>query len=53
MKPEKQKEWLKMFASMSLDCLGGGITWETFIANAKAALRLIEIEEAQDGPPST
>lgn len=43
---EKQKNYVELVASMSVDCLAGEITYETFLANL-AAVIVMQLQEME------
>jgi|WetSurMetagenome_2_1015567.scaffolds.fasta_scaffold1885488_1 hypothetical protein len=47
---EEIKKYLVMIAAMSVDCSFGGITFETYLANLKAVIPVMErLEKESQG----
>jgi len=44
MEDSQLKKYFEMMIAMSYDCLNGGITLKTYIANTKAVLEILEKE---------
>lgn len=41
----EREKYIELIASMSVDCLAGGITWKTYIANMNLIMSTINDKE--------